>query len=126
MKKNAERRRYPRIEEVLSITLERAPFSQTTETKNISASGAYCRVSKPVPEMTRFDLTLWVPVPGTSGATTHEIRCSGVVVRTEKIRQENGGKEKHYIAIFFDRIRPEDRRKLVQYVKDQRKKKGLA
>lgn len=117
--KRSERRKYPRIEKTLSVTLRGEGFSQVTETKNISGSGAYCEVSQPIPELSKLDVILLVPVMRGKKRDFSEIHCTGVVVRSEKILRENGVPKKYFIAIYFTQLRPIDRHTLCRYVSHQ-------
>ncbi len=103
MNKRPERRDSPRIEKVLSISLKGDGFAHMTETKNISASGATCEVSQPIPELSKLRVTLWVP---------DEIHCTGIVVRSEKMLHESGTPSTYRIAIYFTEMGPKHREKL--------------
>jgi len=112
----AERRSAPRIEKALSITLKGDAFRLVTETKNVSTTGAYCQVSQPIPAFAKVAIALSVPVMGQERTAPQEIRCEGVVVRSERTVRENGNPEKFFIAIYFTRLNAHDRELLNQYV----------
>ena len=114
-----ERRKYPRLERTLLITLKGDAFHLSTETKNISGSGAYCQVSRPIPELSKPAVTLLIPVTAREEVGLQEIECEGVVVRSERILRDNGTPEKYFIAIYFTRMGRTDRSKLRQYVSHQ-------
>lgn len=111
-----ERRKDVRIEKILPILLRGDAFRFVTETKNISCSGAYCKVSKPIPPFTKLSVILEVPLMSEHQVALHEIRCEGVVVRSEKVKRENGGVETYFVAIYFTKVKPSDRDKLNQYI----------
>ena len=117
--KSIERRKYPRIEKALSIILKGDIFTLTTETKNLSCSGVYCQVSRPVPELSKLAVTLLVPEMGQKAVGLHEIHCRGAVVRSERILRENGSPAKYFIAIYFTKLNPRDRGKIGEYVSHQ-------
>jgi len=114
-----ERRKYPRLEKTLLVTLKGDTFHLTTETKNISRSGAYCQVSRPIPELSKVVLTLLIPVTEREEIDLQEIVCEGVVVRSERILRDDETPEKYFIAIYFTQMGRTDRSKLRQYVSHQ-------
>lgn len=114
---NTDRRKYPRLEKNFSLKLRQAPekdFAISTETKNISANGAYCAVSQPIEPMTKLMLTLLLPLKKTKVKRIKKINCQGVVVRQGK----NSGNKKYpyWIGIFFHEIDNQDRKFLQSYV----------
>lgn len=88
-----EKRKEPREEKHLKFRL--IPNGQISkfegETTNLSCIGANCRMNKPIPELTRVDLTLDI--------VSEEITFEGVVVRSEKIEEDA-----YDIAIYFSDI----------------------
>ena len=114
--KGVERRKATRIEKKLSITLKGDAVTQVTETKNISGSGTFCQVSQPIPELSKLEVTLFVPVMGGKKTDLEKIDCTGVVVRSEKIIRGDGAPEKFFIAIYFTNVRPGDRNTLDRYI----------
>lgn len=111
-KDQVEKRRYPRIEHSVPVKICAPDVDLVTETRNISRSGAYCRVSKYLEPMTRLKVTLLLPVKKEARLVTKKIVCSGVVVRVENIPFE----EAFNIAIFFNDIKPGDSRALADHV----------
>lgn len=109
-----EKRQHPRVENNIPLKISTADVDLVTETKNISCSGAYCRVSKFLEPMTKMDITLLVPFKKSGKATTKKVVCGGVVVRTENIPEGDG----FNTAIFFNDIHPRDSRFLADYVKN--------
>ena len=109
-----ERRKYPRIEKTLSIKLSDREFDILTETKNISANGAYCSVSKPLDLMTKLNIVLLIPIRKSNNRTIKKIICCGVVVRCEYITEN--GKYPYHIAIFFNDLKDSERKALRSYI----------
>jgi hypothetical protein len=107
-----ERRRHPRVDNNIPLKISTADADLVTETKNISCSGAYCRVNKFLEPMTKMDITLLIPFKKAGKATTKKVVCGGVVVRTENIPEGDG----FNTAIFFNDIHPRDSRLLADYV----------
>lgn len=98
-----EKRRHPRVEKSLSLKLFDPSFRIITETKNISCSGAYCKVDRFLPPLTKLGIILFVPSITKNRDKHHKIECKGVVVRTEPAAEDNGHKF-YNIAIFFEQI----------------------
>ncbi|MCF7887404.1 MAG: PilZ domain-containing protein [Candidatus Omnitrophica bacterium] len=112
-----ERRKYPRLKKILPIKLKQAPekeFDLSTQTTNISASGAYCAVSKSVDLMTKLQLTMLIPFPKAKSKKIKKIECQGVVVRKEKNKENK--KFPYRIGIFFNDLDNQDRKFLQSYV----------
>ena len=107
-----ERRQHPRIESNLPVNIIANGYDFHTSTKNISCLGAYCRVSKYIPPFTRLAVGLELPMAGKAGVDKANVACSGVVVRTED--EKDGG---FNIAIYFNQINTNQRKKLTQYIK---------
>ena len=53
-----ERRRHPRVREQLPLKIREADFEIVTQTKDISCSGAYCEIDRPIRTMERVKVTL--------------------------------------------------------------------
>ena len=109
-----ERRVHPRVPERLALAVTETGVAITVETKNISASGAYCTVDQFLPPMTKLALRFELP-DGTRHAT---IACAGVVVRAEPVI-ESGSRGRYHIAIFFSDLRPQDRSAIERYVRQK-------
>lgn len=109
-----ERRKYPRIERTLSIKLSDREFDILTETKNISANGAYCSVNKPLDLMTKLNVILLIPIKKSNNRTIKKIACCGVVVRCEYVTEN--GKYPYRIAIFFNDLKDSERKALRSYI----------
>jgi len=109
--KKIERRQYPRIDQELPINISANGYDFKTSTQNISAVGAYCRIDKYVPPFTKVMIRLRLPVVNESGNQELNVECKGVIVRS--VDESRGG---FNIAIFFNEIKEEQRKKISQYV----------
>lgn len=107
-----EKRRHPRVDNSVPVKISSCSGDLVTETRNISCSGAYCRVSDYIEPMTRLSLMLLLPTRQGGRASSRKIVCNGIVVRAENIPFENA----FNIAIFFDDIRPRDSKVLTEYI----------
>ncbi|MFH0754750.1 MAG: PilZ domain-containing protein [Candidatus Omnitrophota bacterium] len=107
-----EKRRQPRVDNCLPVKLFSGDADVVTETKNISSSGVYCRVSTYLEPMTKIQVMLMLPVRKMGKVSTKKVVCGGVVVRTENIP----GKNEFNTAVFFNDIHPRDSRVLAQFV----------
>lgn len=112
----AERRRSPRVESCLSLHLTSADFDFAAETKNVSAGGAYCRVDRHLPFMAKLKVALVLPIQEAGETVPRRIRCEAIVVRSESQIVDNG-QERHYVALYFERMKPSDRLRLERYVR---------
>ncbi len=113
MSKIVERRKAPRISKSLPLKIKHQDFDFITETKNISAIGAYCSVSSYIPLMTKLKIMLILPKYPESGGKNYRIECTGVVVRTEKQSSQN---KSYNIAIYFNDIKERDKEKISSYI----------
>ena len=114
-----ERRHSPRVERQLSLKLTAPEFDLATETKNVSARGVYCRVDRHIPFMMKLKVALVVPIQQGSQTISRMIHGEALVVRSESQMVKNG-QEKHFVALFFERMKPSDRLHLGRYVQTQR------
>lgn len=115
MSERVERRKHPRLKDKnISIKLSGQGLSTITQSLDVSASGAYCKVDSRIPVMTRVRVTLSLPaLNDRPEPLTMEI--DGVVVREHAVKEE--GKIKHYdIAIFFNTLMPRERKELIEYI----------
>ena len=108
----AERRQYPRREQRLPIKLAVNGYDFITSTHNVSCVGAYCHVTKYMPPFTKVVVKLTLPIITDNGNKNYNAECKGVVVRS--VDESNGG---FNIAIFFNEIKDDQRKKISQYVK---------
>jgi hypothetical protein len=113
-----ERRKFPRVNKNLPIKLSDHEFDILTETKNISANGAYCPVDRPLALMTKLDIVLLVAIPRNKSKVLKKIKCHGVVVRNEYVSANNGdnGKYHYRAAIYFNDLKERDRKVLSSYI----------
>jgi len=111
MKSLKERRLHPRIDHRLPINLAVNGYDFSTSTHNISCLGAYCRLDKYIPPFTKLAIKLSMPNRDQVHKNT-VVECKGVVVRSED--EVKGG---FNIAIFFNEIRDEQRKKITSYIR---------
>jgi len=110
IKSAKERRLHPRLNHKLPLNLGINGYDFSTSTHNLSSVGAYCHIDKYMPPFTKIYVKLSLPNKGKAGKNTI-VECSGVVVRTED--EAKGG---FNLAIFFNQIRQEQRKKIAQYI----------
>lgn len=108
----AERRRSPRAETNILINISGGEFDLVTESKNLSASGAYCTVDQYLEPMTKLKIRLLLPFKKDDKIVTKKISCSGVVVRTQA--QKDG--RSFDTAIYFNDIDEKSRNTIAEYV----------
>ena len=106
-----ERRRHPRFEGNIPLKTSSDEFDVVTETRNLSATGAFCRVNQNFNLMTKIKVLLLLPIKKGSKTVTKKVSCKGIVVRVEK--QPNGDSN---LAIFFNDICPKDANCITDYV----------
>ena len=109
---SSERRRAPRIEHNIPLKISSGNIEIITETRNLSGSGAYCRINRFIQPMTKLKINLLIPVKKNKRTVTSRISCHGIVVRTESIP----GDGYFNTAIFFNDIQPKDSRSLNEFV----------
>ena len=112
-----ERRRFPRVKRQIPLKIRLDDYDLVGRTHDISSIGAYCTINKYIPPFSLISIVLLVPL---RLHQTHRgsnricnIRCQGVVVRTEENPQNN---KEYNIAIYFNRLRQSDKTKLQEYV----------
>ena len=108
-----ERRRAPRAAERVALSIGDAGTALQTETKNISASGAYCTLDRFLAPMTKLQLQFELP----RGSRRARIRCSGVVVRVEPVVSPERGQ--YNTAIFFTELSERDRSVIARFVRER-------
>ena len=99
-----ERRKHPRLKGNIPVKICSSEFDVVTETKNLSRTGAYCRVNKYIEPMTKLALQLLLPFKRNDRIITKKVSCRGVIVRVESIPGEAG----FNIAIYFNDIQNKD------------------
>lgn len=117
-----ERREHPRTESMLPLKLSKKGLDVITEARNISCSGVYCQVNKPIPLMSKISLTLLLPISFGSKVSTAKIKCNGVVVRSEPAIMKEVDTAYQNIAIFFTDLCKKDKNKVARYVLQSFKK----
>lgn len=108
----SERRRHPRLENNIPLKICSDDFDVVTETKNLSSSGAYCRVNKYLEPMTKLKIHLLLPFKKFNKVVTKKISCQGIVVRAESIP----GDQYFNVAIYFSDIAQKDVNSLNDYI----------
>jgi hypothetical protein len=113
-----ERRKFQRLEDGgLSLKLE--GFDSITHTLNISPSGVYCKVDKPLPLMARVRLKLMIPDTSKEKGPAKNLEVSGIVVRQHPVIID--GAIKHYdIAVFFDDLSAKDKETISDYIANKK------
>ena len=107
-----EKRKHPRLEKNIPVKLSYEDADIVTETRNISRTGAYCRVNKYVEPMTKLKIHLLIPTSKGGKITTKKVSCQGIVVRTESIP----GSEDFNIAVYFRDIQEREAEYISDYV----------
>lgn len=114
MNQNPERRRAPRTDERISLAITGTDGVVQTETKNISASGAYCTINKFIAPMTKLEMQFDLP----DGNKRTTIRCSGVVVRVEPVIS-SADRGLYNVAIFFNGLSEQNRQSISRFVQQR-------
>ena len=117
---NPERRRSPRADERISLAITGIDGVIQIETKNISASGAYCTTKKFIPPMTKLAIQFELP----DGLKRTTVRSSGVVVRVEPV-VSSPDRGLYNMAIFFSDL-PEQSRQSISHFVRQRLAKNVS
>ncbi len=107
-----ERRRDPRFFGSIPLKISGEDFDLVTETKNLSKSGAYCRVNQYIEPMTKLKVQFLLPFKRKDRTVNKKISCGAVIVRTES-EPANGA---YNVAIFFNDIQARDAATLTDYV----------
>lgn len=96
-----ERRGGRRVTGAFGVGLDETQFGSLLRVRDLSTSGVSFHMAKPVEEMTRVKLVLWLPA-GAEPRTQAEFPCSGVVVRSEPGAATGPGDLTDYeVAVFF-------------------------
>lgn len=111
MPKGRERRIHQRIDHKLPIKVAIDKYGFVTSTKNVSCVGAYCHITKYIPPFTKVSVKLSLPIAVDRGKKNYTVECKGVLVRTED--EAKGG---FNIAIFFNDIKDDEKKKISQYL----------
>lgn len=111
-----ERRSDRRYEHRIGAEVSTPPGTVSIETVNISAGGALCLSSSPIPLMTRLRITLFLPSDDGREATLLDpLVMNACVVRCEPAPDTRAGR-KHLLAVFFTEVSDEDRAALERYL----------
>lgn len=111
----ADRRKYPRVPEAVACHVSLGDGKYETITKNLSCGGALCSLGEQIPPMTKLDMVFDLPpVHGSVASTRQTVHCVGVVIRQDRLPLEE--KPAYLTAIYFSDIRPEDRRRIGEFV----------
>lgn len=107
-----ERRKFPRLENNIPVKIYSDEADVCTETLNLSAAGAYCRVNKYFEPMTKLQILLLLPLRRRNKLVTKKISCQGVVVRTETVTSG----ETYNVAIYFNDIQKKDAAAISEFI----------
>ena len=108
-----ERRRSPRIKREIPLKIKLDDYDLVGQTRDISSIGAYCTVNKYIQPFSLISIILLLPLKINNRSNICNVRCQGVVVRTEQDPQNS---KEYNIAIYFNRLKQADKTKLLQYV----------
>ncbi len=114
-----ERRQAPRVDNNIPLKISSGDFDIVTESKNLSASGAYCLVDKQLSPMTKLNIQLLIPLKGKGKTIVKKVCCEGVVVRS----QIHSNQESYQVAIYFSDIKEKDKKCITQYIDNLLKEK---
>ena len=109
-----ERRRAPRIAERVALAITDGGTELTTETRNLSASGAYCTLDHFISPMSKLQLRFELP----QGTRRTTIRCAGVVVRVEPVIA-GAERARYNTAIFFTELSERNRSAISRFVRQR-------
>ncbi|MDD5156417.1 MAG: PilZ domain-containing protein [Candidatus Omnitrophica bacterium] len=109
--KPAERRLHPRIDHALPIKIAANGYNFSTSTENVSCVGAYCHLDKYIPPFTRIAVKVVLPVTSAGKKRNIDVECKGVIVRS--IDENKGG---YNVAVFFNGIQENQRKKIAEYI----------
>lgn len=107
-----ERRQALRIAGNIPLKISSDDFDVVTETRNLSCSGAYCRVNQYVEPMTKLKVQLLLPFKRKDKVVTKKVSCGGVIVRTEAVSNQS----LYNVAIFFNDISSRDSGYIAEYI----------
>jgi hypothetical protein len=113
-----EKRRHIRVEFHVPVKISGDQGEILTETKNLSCSGAYCRMTQRLEPMTKLKVHLFLPLRNKDKVSTKSITCESIVVRTQAV----AGEQYYDTAIFFSDIAPKDSRTINEFVESMLEK----
>ena len=106
-----ERRTAPRVDHQTPVLIKARRQSFTVQTKNLSASGAYCSFPHFVAPMTKLQVQLQLEM----GRQTHLVTCHGIVVRINPSAPRRKCSA-YDVAMFFNDLSDADRATVARYV----------
>jgi hypothetical protein len=115
-----EKRRHLRVDYKIPFKISGDHGEILTETKNLSCSGALCRVAQRLEPMTKLKVHLLLPLRKSDKVRPKKITCQGVVVRAQAAE----GQDYYDTAIFFSDIAPKDSRTISEFVESMMEKNG--
>ncbi|MBW1745598.1 MAG: PilZ domain-containing protein [Deltaproteobacteria bacterium] len=118
----AEHRKHLRINERLKFKLKTNHFDVVTETINFSCIGAYCQANKYISLMTSLDIVLALPIVDKEDEFEY-VKCTGLVVRVEKVSFDANKRNAYNIAIYFSEIEDSEKQKIESFVGRHREPK---
>ena len=116
-----ERRAHPRAQadvpaQVVLTDDDQEPV--TAHTVNLSGSGVYLVLPKPIKTGTRLLISLIIPMQSEGQIRNHFFDFEGVVVRNEGPHEEEEG-ERYYVAVHFTGARDEDKELIDRFVRQK-------
>lgn len=115
-----EKRKDPRLNKRLPFEIGCQYAVISTETKNISCSGAYCYIDRAIPVMSRVRISMAIPAREDGGVDEKTIVCEGIVLRYDPPSKEDKDQPAgSNTAIMFTRISKKDKNTIAGYVKNQ-------
>jgi len=108
-----ERRQDIRVKGDIAVAINDTESNIITEARDISQSGVCCKTNKVVPLMTKVVVTLLLPVASRGQKSIKRVKCQGVVVRNDQVRDDPGI---YNMAVFFTDMTKQDKGVLGKYV----------
>ena len=116
-----ERRACPRakadVPAQVVLTDDQEPV--TAQTVNLSGSGVYVLLPKPIPTGTRLLISLIIPMQAHGEISNHFFDFEGVVVRNDGPHEEGGDDQRYYVAVHFTGAREGDKELIDQFVRQK-------
>lgn len=109
-----EKRRYLRLKKRIPLYLKDEQFDSIAYTRDISQRGALCELNYQIPLMSKLEIKLLLPSLENGKETLNQIRCLGVVVRSQPVVKNTSAF--YDTAIFFTKLTKTNEKKIAQYV----------
>ncbi len=109
-----ERRIYPRVKTNLALEIDDGGLIIKSRVENISSSGVYCQLEKPILAMSKVMVSLFLPHPDGQKVGFDQVKCQGVVARSEPIIKRDS--IVYSAAIYFSDITKKDKNKIVNFI----------